>query len=228
MKKLKYVWLILILTFFIIFIYNKYYLENRNIIKIPPKSIFSQWFVKPANLENLKNDKNKWYVPFIEINNFSWIDTKKIDNPVYYDGGKYFNIVSINPFLKAKIWDVFSIVIDWYLFKGEVVSVDKYIYDQKLILIKRWVKIDKAKKYDYNYSKYIRISLNKNNNQDYISISANSVWEILWEIVYVPISWNWYRFMYKNWLWVFMTTSDYNKSWWKMNKLEEDIKCNMK
>ncbi|MDD2871639.1 MAG: hypothetical protein PHS49_06660 [Candidatus Gracilibacteria bacterium] len=249
-KNLKYTIYIIVIIFFIIFLYKKYYLENDNIVKIPPKSFFTQRFVKPAekpkqttistentglrvvqnqpqniiqtstgtNLDEFQHEDR--YVAFNEITDISGYDITKLDNALN-DGGRYFEIENLKPFLESKVGDTFSIVLDGYEFKGEVVTADKHIYDQKAILKEHGVPIDENKEYDYGYSVNLKVALSKDDLMSYMMISSTSEGEINGEIEYIPISGYGYKFDYNNGIGVFMTMNDYNKSWGEKYELED-------
>lgn len=237
-KSLKFTLCIIVVIFFTIFLYKKYYLENDNIVKIPPKSVFTQRFVKPAEkpkqtikvglVDNGKKDQNQAinthinltgsitqeerYVPFNEITDTTGYDTTKL-NEALNDGGRYFVIEDMKPFLESKVGDTFSIVLDGYEFKGEVVSANKTIIDTKADLIAHGGVVDANKTYEYGYSIGFRINLNKSNLMDYITFTASTDGSIIGgEINYQNMNGYGYKFDYNNGIGVFMTMSDYTKS----------------
>lgn len=256
-KSLKFTLCIIVVIFFTIFLYKKYYLENDNIVKIPPKSTFTQRLVKPAEkpkqtikvglvdngkiaqnqainkptsttgsiIEDVINEER--YVPFNEISDITGYDTKNLDSALT-DGGRYFTIEDMKPFLESKVGDTFSIVLDGYEFKGKVVSADKHIFDEKADLIAHGGVVDENKTYKSGYSTGYRISLSKDDIVKYISFTSGSNGEFLGEIEYQDISGYGYKFQYNNGIGVFMTMSDYRKSWGEKYELEEDIEWLMR
>lgn len=123
--------------------------------------------------------------------------------------------------MESNVGDTFSIVLDGYEFKGEVVTANKVIVDTKADLIAHGGKVDESKTYEKAEINSLRISLSKDNNLNYISFSANTDGYIIGEIEYQDINGYGYKFDYNNGIGVFMTMNDYNKSWGEKYELED-------